>query len=94
MTLNERYQIKEIRLRPKIAEHDLQIKIRSVRRLLPKNLVKVQVFFKGREHTHIDLGLKLLRRVIDDAKDISIVDSTGQYFVVLKYKGDASNEHV
>jgi translation initiation factor IF-3 len=78
--------LKEIRLRPRIAEHDLQTKIRAVRRLVLKDKVKVQVFFKGREYTHLELGLNVLNRVVEETKDVARVESSvakDRYFVVL-----------
>lgn len=78
--------MKEIRLRPRIAEHDLQTKIRAVRRLVLKDKVKVQVFFKGREYTHLELGLNVLNRVVEETKDVARVESSvakDRYFVVL-----------
>jgi translation initiation factor IF-3 len=78
--------LKEIRLRPRIAEHDLQTKIRAVRRLVLKDKVKVQVFFKGREYTHLELGLNILNRVVEETKDVARVESSiakDRYFVVL-----------
>jgi len=57
--------LREIRLRPKIGEHDLEFKVRSVKQLLADgDKVKVTVMFRGREITHADLGWKLLQKVI------------------------------
>lgn len=78
--------MREIRLRPNIAEHDLETKIRAVRRLVLKDKVKVQVFFKGREYTHIQLGIAVLNRVVEETKDVAKVDAKGkdnQYYVIL-----------
>ncbi len=78
--------MKEIRLRPSIAEHDLQTKIRAVRRLVVKDKVKVQVFFKGREYTHIQLGINVLNRVVEETKDVAKVAGTSkdnQHYVIL-----------
>lgn len=79
--------MKEIQIRPRIAEHDLQTKIRAVRRLLPKNEVRVQIMFRGREITHPEIGRDLLRRVIEDTKDIAKVkawkEEGNRFFVVL-----------
>jgi len=77
--------MREIRLRPNIAEHDLQTKIRAVRRLILKDKVKVQVFFKGREYTHSQLGINVLNRVVEETKDVARVDvnKTNQYYVIL-----------
>jgi len=60
-------QIKEIRLRPKIGDHDLQVKMNKVRGFLDKrNKVLVTVLFRGREMAHLELGEQLLQRVSDD----------------------------
>lgn len=79
--------MKEIRIRPRIAEHDLLIKINNVRRLLAKDRVKVSIIFRGRELSHFDLGKKILDRVIEETKDIAKVESrSGKgnvYFVIL-----------
>lgn len=62
--------LREIRLRPKIGDHDFNAKARSVRKLLGEgNKVKVTVMFRGREITHPDLGYKLLQRMIEMVKD-------------------------
>lgn len=67
--------LREIRLRPKIGEHDFDAKSRSVRKLLGEGAkVKVTVMFRGREITHPDLGWKLLQRVVDSLKDVSQID--------------------
>lgn len=65
--------MREIRLRPAIADHDFKVKVKSIRRLLEKDSVKVSVFFKGREHSHPERGTALLDRVIQDTKDIAVV---------------------
>ena len=77
--------MREIRLRHNIAEHDLQTKIRAVRRLILKDKVKVQVFFKGREYTHIQLGINVLNRVVEETKDVARMDvnKVNQYYVIL-----------
>jgi translation initiation factor IF-3 len=85
--------LKEIKIRPRIAEHDLLTKIRNVRRLLPKDRVKVSVTFRGREITHADIGDRLLDRVVEDTKDISKVEARfgkgNIHFVVLvSYNGE------
>lgn len=65
--------LREIRLRPKIGDHDFNAKARSVKKLIGKgNKVKVTVMFRGREITHPDLGYKLLQRMIDTAKDVAV----------------------
>lgn len=57
--------LREVRLRPKIGEHDFEAKARLVKRLLDEgDKVKVTVMFRGREITHPDIGWKLLQRMI------------------------------
>jgi len=67
--------LKEIRLRPRVKEHDLDTKIKIARKLLEEgDKVKVFIVFRGREITHPELGVKLLRKVADDLKDIAVLD--------------------
>ena len=69
--------LKEIRVRPRVKEHDLETKIRTARKLLGDgDKVKVFLIFRGREITHPELGVKLLRKVADDLKDIAVLDGT------------------
>jgi translation initiation factor IF-3 len=68
-------EIKEIRLRPKIGEHDLAFKIRDARRFLSDGAkVKVRVRFRGREITHLDVAQELLKRIVDDLSDVAVVE--------------------
>jgi translation initiation factor IF-3 len=58
--------LKEIRVRPKIGEHDFDAKARSARKQLEcGDKVKLTVMFRGREITHAELGLKLLKKMAD-----------------------------
>ena len=67
--------LREVRLRPKIGDHDFEAKARSVRRLLDGgDKVKVTVRFRGREVTHPELGLKLLHRMTESVKEVAAVD--------------------
>jgi translation initiation factor IF-3 len=67
--------LREIRLRPKIGEHDLEFKIRSIKQLLADgDKVKVTVMFRGREITHADLGWKLLQKVIQTLGTTAVVE--------------------
>jgi translation initiation factor IF-3 len=69
--------LKEIRIRPRVKEHDLETKIRTARKLLEDgDKVRMFLIFRGREITHPELGLKLLRKVADDLKDIAVLDGT------------------
>jgi len=61
--------LREIRMRPKIGEHDFQAKVRSVKKLLGEgNKVKLTILFRGREITHADLGWNLLKKVVELVK--------------------------
>ena len=67
--------LKEIRLRPRVKEHDLDTKIKIARKLLEEgDKVKFFIIFRGREITHPEIGLKLLRKAADDLKDIGGLD--------------------
>jgi len=67
--------LKEVRLRPKIGEHDFDAKVRSIRKQLNAgDKVKVTVMFRGRENTHPELGLRLLKKVSDIVGDIASIE--------------------
>lgn len=68
--------IKEIKLRPKIDDHDFDTKKGHVERFLKKgDKVKVTIMFRGRELVHPHLGERLLRRMAEDVADIGEVES-------------------
>ena len=59
--------VKEIKMRPGIEEHDYQVKMRSVRKFLDNgDKVKMTTRFRGREMAHQDLGMRVLDRVRDE----------------------------
>ncbi|WP_041587767.1 translation initiation factor IF-3 [Thermincola potens] len=67
--------VKEIKLRPNIEAHDLVTKTNNIVRFLKDgDKVKVTVMFRGREMAHTDLGKQLLDKVVDQLKDITIVE--------------------
>ena len=67
--------LREIRLRPKIGDHDFEAKARLGKKLLgEKDKVKVTVMFRGREITHPDIGLKLLQRMAESLKEVASID--------------------
>ena len=69
-------QIKEVKVRPKIDEHDYQFKLKHVKRFLDAgDKAKVSVMFRGREIVHRDLGRKLLDRFVEDTKEIGEIES-------------------
>ena len=68
-------QMKEMRLRPKIEEHDYQFKLKHIQEFLEKgNKVKVFVEFRGREMAHQELGHKIIQRLEEDLKDLGIIE--------------------
>ncbi len=68
-------QIKEIKMRSKTEEHDYQFKMRHAHRFLEEgNKVKVTLLFRGREMDHVELGQRMLDRIITDCKDVSSVE--------------------
>ena len=71
----KKIRIKEIKLRPKIEEHDYQVKLRSLERFLTRgDKVKVTLRFRGREMRHQELGRRVLERVIKDSAQIGQVE--------------------
>lgn len=64
-------QLKEIRLRPHIGEHDLEVKLRHIREFLEeKNKVRITIMFMGREMTHLELGQVLYEKIKTRLSDI------------------------
>ena len=67
--------VKEIRLRPKTGEHDIDFKVRDARRWLADgDKVKVRVVFRGREITHPEVGRELLERISQALADVAVVE--------------------
>lgn len=74
-TKQHQVQVKEIRLRPKIGDHDIEFKMKRARRFLKeRDKVKLNVMFRGRENAHHDRGREMLLQIIDDLEDISKVE--------------------
>jgi translation initiation factor IF-3 len=68
-------EVKEIKLRPNIDEHDYEVKMRSVHRFLDEgDKVKVTMRFRGREMVHQEIGLKVLERVRDELEERAKVE--------------------
>jgi len=68
-------ELKEIRLRPKISEHDLEAKLRFVKKFLSEgDKVRVTVMFRGREITHAELGYRLLQKVTQSMEGTGVVE--------------------
>lgn len=72
---NKTTKLKEIRMQPKIEEHDLQFKTRHIREFLAAgNKVKVTVRFRGRELAHKELGEQALQKVLNMLGDVFHLD--------------------
>ena len=68
-------EVKEIKMRPGIDEHDYQVKMRSVQRFIGDgDKVKLTIRFRGREMAHQELGKKVLDRVCADVVEVSKVE--------------------
>ena len=68
--------IKEVKLRPKTAEHDYQFKLRNIRKFLSQNnKTKVSLMFRGREIAHANLARAILERVVEDVADLAVVEA-------------------
>ncbi len=68
-------KLKEMKLRPKVADNDYQTKLKGVKQFLEEGeKVKVTIMFRGREMVHQEIGRKILDRVAEDVKDIGSVE--------------------
>jgi translation initiation factor IF-3 len=80
--------LKEIKLRPLTAEHDVGVKIKNIRKFLGNgNKVRVSMVFRGREISRAEIGLNLLQEIIKKIEDIGVVEvpptMQGRYMSVL-----------
>ncbi len=67
--------VKEIKMRPGIDEHDYAVKMRSINRFLGDgDKVKVTLRFRGREMVHQELGMRVLERVRDEVEELAKVE--------------------
>lgn len=68
-------QMKEIKMRPNIEEHDFEFKTRHIRRFLEdRNKVKVTIMFRGREMAHTENGMEVLDDVVEEIGDLAVVE--------------------
>jgi translation initiation factor IF-3 len=73
------FQLKEIKFRPHTDEHDLEYKIRNIKKFLSKKQrVKLTVMFKGREAAYKGIGIRLLDRVAEELADEGTIDQTAK----------------
>ena len=72
--------LKEIKLRPGTETHDYNFKIKNAKKFITKgDKVKFTIKFKGREMQHVELGKDLMKRIIEDTKDISKVETQPKF---------------
>lgn len=71
--------LKEIRLNPRIATHDLQTKVKHIEEFLKEhNKVRVTVVFRGRENQHRNLGEEILMSIKDNLSNVGIIEGKPQ----------------
>ena len=74
------FQLKEIKVRPKTGEHDLEVKIGHIKKFIGnKDKVKVSVIFRGREITLSELGRAVLQKVIEETEEIALVEQEPKF---------------
>ncbi len=67
--------IKEVKIRPSVGDHDYEHKIKHAREFLEKgDKVKFTMVFRGREIVHTELGMNILNDILEDLKEISVVE--------------------
>lgn len=70
-------KMKEIRVKPKIEEHDYQVKLKQLYTFLEKgNKVKVNLFYRGREMSHQELGQRIIERFIQDTQQKGVLEKS------------------
>ncbi|HEY0900730.1 MAG TPA: translation initiation factor IF-3 [Micavibrio sp.] len=68
-------EVKELKFRPNIDDHDYNVKIKAARRFLEDgDKVKITLRFRGREMAHLDLGMKVMARVREELADLAKVE--------------------
>ena len=73
-------EVKELKLRPMIEEHDLGVKLKAAKKFLESgNKVKFSMRFRGREMAHKDIGMEVLQRVKEELSYISKVESEAKF---------------
>jgi len=69
-------EVKEIKFRPKVDEHDYQFKKKHIERFLADgDKVKATIFFRGREMAHPEIGRRILERLIQELNEVAIAES-------------------
>jgi translation initiation factor IF-3 len=74
------FQVKEIKVRPKTGEHDLQVKIGHIKKFIGRrDKVKVTVIFRGREITLSKLGMAVLEKIAGETEEIAAVEQAPKF---------------
>ena len=69
-------EVKEIKFRPKVDEHDYQFKKKHIERFLADgDKVKATVFFRGREIAHPEIGRRILQRLVEELAEVAVAES-------------------
>ena len=64
--------VKEVKIRPTTEKHDYEVKMRNARRFIGNgDKVKVSMRFRGREMAHVDIGMKMMQKFLEDLTDIA-----------------------
>lgn len=72
-------EVKEIKFRPKVDEHDYQFKKKHIERFLADgDKVKATIFFRGRENAHPEIGRRILERLVTDLDAMAVTESEPQ----------------
>ena len=72
-------QMKEIKMRPNIEEHDFEFKTRHIKRFLEeRNKVKVTIMFRGREMAHTENGREVLDDVIEEIGELAVIEQAAR----------------
>ena len=69
-------EVKEIKFRPKVDEHDYQFKKKHIERFLEDgDKVKATIFFRGREMAHPEIGRRILERLVEELAEVAIAEA-------------------
>ena len=69
-------EVKEIKFRPKVDEHDYQFKKKHIERFIADgDKVKATIFFRGREMAHPEIGFRILQRLISELADVAVAET-------------------
>ena len=69
-------EVKEIKFRPKVDEHDYQFKKKHIERFIADgDKVKATIFFRGREMAHPEIGFRILQRLVSELADVAVAET-------------------